>query len=345
MIEIFIFAIIFFLSYTGVEKFRLWSLRENLIDVPNERSSHSVPKPRGGGLLIVALSLLAYILYAFFWTANFTPSYLIGAAGVALVSWLDDRRSVAFGWRLLTHSLAAAIVIYELGYWEKPYMPEFNNLALGVGGVLLTFFWIVWMTNAYNFMDGIDGLAGIQAVSAGIGWSIVGKLLGFEQTAFYGGVLAFSSLGFLIHNWSPAKIFMGDVGSAFLGYTFAVMPLLARRENSADTDFLPLIAVVLLWLFLFDTLATLFRRLLKKQKIWRAHREHLYQRMIIGGNSHRSVAILYGALSMFNLIMLVLWVAYEKNFGYIIGFIILAESAVLVLIVRKPSTDLLKKRL
>jgi UDP-N-acetylmuramyl pentapeptide phosphotransferase/UDP-N-acetylglucosamine-1-phosphate transferase len=195
---------------------------------------------------------------------------------------------------------------------------------LNIFGSIATFFWIVWLTNAFNFMDGIDGLAGMQAVAAGIGWLVVGKISGFESVSVLGGILAFSSLGFLLQNWHPAKVFMGDVGSAFLGFSFAVLPLIAEREAANDNStlsFLPLISVSVVWLFLFDTISTFSRRLLKGEKVWQAHREHIYQKLVISGYTHRFVSVLYGATSVLTIIYLIY--APEKKENSVIGFILL----------------------
>jgi UDP-N-acetylmuramyl pentapeptide phosphotransferase/UDP-N-acetylglucosamine-1-phosphate transferase len=180
-------------------------------------------------------------------------------------------------------------------------------------------------------MDGIDGIAGVQALTAGIGWLVVGILLGIEHAGFYGGVIAFSSLGFLIHNWQPAKIFMGDVGSAFLGYSFAVLPLIALKEMNKEQFLLPVIAVTLVSLFVFDSLITLFKRILKREKIWQAHREHIYQKLVISGFSHKFVTTLYAIFSIINLILLIFWIENREFFKDIV-FLIIAFQLICLLI-------------
>lgn len=288
----------FILTYAGVEFFRRWTLRREILDVPNERSSHSVPTPRGGGLVIALVCLVFYAIYAGFVARNFSFGYFAGAILIAVVSWFDDLKSVSSALRFLVHAVGASAAIFSLGYWQKIYLPFIGEIDAGFLGLIITFFWIVWLTNAYNFMDGIDGIAATQALTAGIGWLFVGMLFRLEITGFLGGVLAFASLGFLLHNWQPAKIFMGDVGSAFLGYTFAVLPLTASSEIKENQSLLTVVAVWLVWLFVFDTLYTFFRRLLRGEKFWQAHRSHLYQRLVIAGYSHRAVTILYGILSI-----------------------------------------------
>ncbi len=318
MIEIILFPTIFLLSYFAVEAFRLWSLRRKLLDVPNERSSHDNPTPVGGGLVIVVISLIAYSIHSIFFTGDFFWGYVVGATLVAGVSWLDDLYSVSSIWRFLIHALAALIVIYSVGYFEEFYIPLTQiTQESRVGGMLFTFFWIVWLTNLYNFMDGIDGIAGMQTVTAGIGWMAAGKLLGTDSVEFYAGVLAFSGLGFLIQNWQPARIFMGDVGSAFLGFTYAVMPLLAIKEAVVIPEKRPvllLLAAAFNWLFVFDTLYTFVRRIIEGEKVWRAHRSHLYQKLVVAGFSHQFVALLYGGISILTIVITV-FVMLKENIG------------------------------
>jgi UDP-N-acetylmuramyl pentapeptide phosphotransferase/UDP-N-acetylglucosamine-1-phosphate transferase len=212
-----------------------------------------------------------------------------------MISWIDDLVSVSFIWRFPVHSVAALIVILELGYWHQIYLPFLGVFDLGLWGSLVTFCWIVWVTNAFNFMDGIDGIAGLQAVTAGIGWLVVGTMIGVDSTALYGGIIAFASLGFLIHNWQPAKIFMGDVGSAYLGFSFAVLPLLPSDNSD---PLLPTISILLVFCFLFDTLFTFAKRLFKRERVWEAHQQHIYQRLIFLGYSHKQVSIFYGIISL-----------------------------------------------
>jgi UDP-N-acetylmuramyl pentapeptide phosphotransferase/UDP-N-acetylglucosamine-1-phosphate transferase len=161
----------------------------------------------------------------------------------------------------------------------------------------------VGLTNAYNFMDGIDGIAGGQAVVAGVGWAIVGLLMDLPFVFIFAGLLASTALGFLFHNWPPAKIFMGDVGSAFLGFSFACLAMAgASREPS-----LAIAGVLLVWPFVFDTLFTFFRRLKNRENVFAAHRSHLYQRLVIAGYSHRTVTLIYMGLDVMGLLLALLF--------------------------------------
>ncbi len=318
MFQILLFTTAFWVSYFGVEWFRRWSSKKRIYDIPNERSSHNAPKPRGGGLVFVCASLILYSVFTIVYRGEFEVIYLTAAFSVALISWFDDLFSISFIWRLIVHGFAAFLIIISLGYIDEIYLPFFQRIELGRFGIPLTFVWVIWLTNAYNFMDGIDGIAGAQAVTAGAGWFIVGKMLGYEDIAVYGGILAFSAAGFLIHNWQPSKIFMGDVGSAFLGFTLAVMPLLAKRQGGEKFQFLPVIAVLLVWFFVFDAVYTFFRRLIKRERVWNAHREHIYQKLVIKGFEHKFVALLYTGLSLLLLISIINWLIFGESYLWIV---------------------------
>ncbi|MBA3335028.1 MAG: glycosyltransferase family 4 protein [Acidobacteria bacterium] len=304
MFIIIIYFIIFAVAFLGIKLFLRLNKKWNILDVPNERSSHTRPTPRGGGLVIVLVSLLAYTIYTNFFTREFSWAYFGGAILIVSISWLDDLYSVSSLLRFIVHSIAAGLIVLYLGESQSIYIPFYGLLKSNFCPQIIIFLWIVWLTNAYNFMDGIDALAGMQAVTAGLGWLMVGKILGQETAGFYGGVIAFSSLGFLIFNRYPAKIFMGDVGSAFLGYTFAVFPFLFFRETVIDTAILPVVAILLVWLFVFDTVLTLTRRLFKREKIWQAHRSHIYQRLVAAGVSQVKVTGLYVLISLTIIILI-----------------------------------------
>jgi UDP-N-acetylmuramyl pentapeptide phosphotransferase/UDP-N-acetylglucosamine-1-phosphate transferase len=153
-------------------------------------------------------------------------------------------------------------------------------------------------------MDGIDGIAGGQALVAGSGWAIIGYMSGETFAGLIGVLLAATSLGFLFHNWPPARIFMGDVGSAFIGFTLAVLPIMAGQR---DPRFI-IAGVLLVWPFIFDTSFTLVRRMINKENIFEAHRSHIYQRLVIAGYSHRFVTLIYMGLALTGAILAFLWV-------------------------------------
>ena len=277
-----------------------------IIDIPNERSSHSRPTPRGGGVGLVAMTIFGLVCSQLIWQLTSWQGllfYLGGAALIAVVSWFDDVRSLSAKIRFLAHFIAAGIVIAKWGYWENFSLPMLGTLHLGPLGLLLTLLWVVGLTNAYNFMDGIDGIAGGQALVAGIGWAIIGWMIGDKFMFAIGGLLAASTLGFLFYNWSPAKIFMGDVGSTFLGFSFAAVPLMASTSASITRGFIPLVGLLLIWPFVVDTGFTLLRRLSKGENLFQAHRTHIYQRLAIAGYSHQIVSLLYIGLAIIGSIL------------------------------------------
>lgn len=298
-----------------------WAEHRQILDIPNKRSSHTGPVPRGGGLAIVFFSLVGFVAA---WLINPTwpfwalSTYLFGAALIAVVSWLDDLRPLPNRIRFGAHSIGALLAILGFGYWHTIEIPLAGQLYLGLFGLFVTFLWLVGLTNAYNFMDGIDGIAGGQAVVAGFAWA----LLGWQSSQLLVGILgllaAATSLGFLGHNWPPARIFMGDVGSAFLGYTFAILPIIAAQNDPRSI----LIGVLLVWPFVFDTTFTLFRRLLRGENVFAAHRSHLYQRLVIAGFSHLFVTLLYMGLALVGTILAFLWSMKVNGSDYAISIVL-----------------------
>ena len=286
----------FVLSCVVVAGLRRWAGRR-LLDIPNERSSHVRPVPRGGGLAIVVVVLAGSLLVLPFSGAKATAlqwlMYFSGALLIAAVSWLDDLYSVPPPVRFAVHLVAALLACLAVGAFKQITLPVIGSFSLGIWGWPLALVWIVGLTNAYNFMDGIDGIAGGQAVVAGLGWAIIGWLGGQPMVGSLGLLIAGASAGFLVHNWPPARIFMGDVGSAFIGYMLAVLTLMASQANPVFV----LAGIGLVWPFVFDAALTFFMRLCRGEKVWEAHRSHLYQRLVISGLSHGRVAMFYTGLA------------------------------------------------
>ncbi len=296
----------FLAAYLGVAALRHWAHNGRAVDIPNARSSHTQPTPRGGGLLIVIVTLLGLTIYGLSKSRSLDwgfGAYMAGAIIIAAIGWLDDLQSVPFWLRIIVQSLAAIMIIIFIGYLNDITFPVAGSITLGWRGIPLTFVLIVGLINAYNFMDGIDGLAGIQAVLGGLAWLVVGLTLTATPTAVLGILIAASALGFLLHNWSPARIFMGDVGSTFLGFTFAVLIILNGNEDAL----LAAVGLLFLWPFIFDTSFTLIRRLKRRENIFEAHRTHLYQRLVITGYSHSFVSLLYAGLALVGILLGIAW--------------------------------------
>lgn len=294
-------------SYHAVHEMRCWGERKGMMmDLPNERSLHSRPVVRGGGLPIVCLSLCGWLLGGLLMRPY--PLYMIlayasGAAFIALVGWLDDLRPLPSLLRFAVHGSASLLFIWAFGYPTVIGLPAFGELHMGWLGLPLALFWLVGLTNAYNFMDGADGIAGGQGIIAGLGWFVLGCLSGQQLTALLGLLLAAGCFGFLGHNWAPAKVFMGDVSSTFLGFTFAAAALMASREDPR----LLAAGALLVWPFVFDTLFTLALRLGRGENPASAHRSHLYQRLIIAGLGHSDVSALYMGCAAAGAALAFLW--------------------------------------
>ncbi len=312
-------------SYIGVAAIRRLAERRRILDIPNERSSHTWPTPRGGGLAVVAVVMGGIWIYACLYPPSSWGAltiFTLGAVLIAVISGLDDLHPLPVWVRFMAHGLSALLAILAFGYWHTIGWPGSVGLSLGLFGALLAFLWIVGLTNAYNFMDGIDGIAGGQAVVAGLGWAILGWIGGQPLVGVMGGLIAVASFGFLGHNWPPARIFMGDVGSAFLGYAFASITVLAAQSNPVFM----LAGIALVWPFVFDAVFTFCRRLCRGEKVWEAHRSHLYQRLVISGLSHARVSAIYIGLAMLGLIWALALVLGRRDMA-LIGAIVIPAAA------------------
>ncbi|MCV3285905.1 glycosyltransferase family 4 protein [Aeromonas veronii] len=292
------FAFVLFLmlcllcSVTGTGLLRRYALN-HLLDQPNHRSSHQVPTPRGGGMAIVATFLLAAPLYvaliplpygishgsfALIWTA---------ALAIALVGFIDDHISLKPRTRLIVQSMAAALVVSAVD--GLPELTFFGwQLDLAWFGYLLAWLGMIWFINLYNFMDGIDGLAAGEAVVVCLFMALFHYLVGGEgASASLILLLGVSAAGFLCWNFPPARIFMGDGGSGFLGLMLASLMLL-------DAAFAPQFLwawLVMLGVFVVDATWTLLNRFRLKCRLSEAHRTHGYQYLARRWQSHRNVTL------------------------------------------------------
>jgi UDP-N-acetylmuramyl pentapeptide phosphotransferase/UDP-N-acetylglucosamine-1-phosphate transferase len=256
--------------------------RQDMLDYPNERSSHIAPTPRGGGIAMTGSVLLAWIALGHAGLVGSSViSIVIGATLLAVVSWIDDLRGLSPGVRLVVQGVAVTIGILGLpaassglSAWSGP------ALYFAATGLI----W-VWWINLFNFMDGIDGLAVSEAAAICAGlllFTVVGD--GADQTgALLAAGIVGAAVGFLVWNWSPARIFLGDVGSVPLGYLsgFLLLDLAVRGRWK--------IALILPLYFLADATITLFCRLLRGERVWEPHRQHFYQRAVRNGLGHSAV--------------------------------------------------------
>jgi Fuc2NAc and GlcNAc transferase len=276
-------------------RLRKYALANSLIDVPNNRSSHVVPTPRGGGVSIVLSFMLLLPVLGYSEVLSWHSIWaLLGAgAGVAIIGFLDDHGHIAARWRLLGHFGAAAWVLFWLG-GLAPITLFGVTVDLGWLGSVLAVLYLVWMLNLYNFMDGIDGLASLEAISVCIGAALLYWLSGSQYLIWAPLLLAFAVAGFLYWNFPPARIFMGDAGSGFLGIVLGTLSLQGAWEHS-DLFWGWLI---LLGAFIVDATVTLIHRLLRREKVYEAHRSHAYQFASRRYGAHLPVTITVGLINL-----------------------------------------------
>lgn len=250
--------------------------------------------PRGGGLAIVLpLLLLAGLTLPTDGAACRRMVIPVAAAtGVAVISLVDDIRTVAVPVRLAVHVAMAALTIAVLGPIEAISAGPWGTLSFGFASWPLTLVWIVGMTNAFNFMDGVDAMAGVTTAVASMAAAAAAWLVGEPNVCALACVLGGASLGFLTVNWPPARIFMGDVGSTFCGFLLATIPLMTTATSEPRVG---LIVALAASPFVLDTAVTLVRRLLRCENIFQPHRSHYYQRLVLAGWPHGMVSCLYGA--------------------------------------------------
>jgi UDP-N-acetylmuramyl pentapeptide phosphotransferase/UDP-N-acetylglucosamine-1-phosphate transferase len=250
--------------------------RRGILDYPNERSLHRVATPRGGGIALTGTVLLVWAALGIGGLVSpVVIGILLGTLLVAIVSWIDDLRGLSPALRLAVQALAVAMGLVALPPGGNPLAaalgPGLYRLATGVA-------WLWWL-NLFNFMDGLDGLAGSEAAALGLGLLLFGAAgVGLDpQLAWLAGAILGAAFGFLVWNWPPAKIFLGDVGSTTAGYLTGFLLLAVAAAGHWQ------VALVLPLYFLADATITLARRLLRGERPWRAHREHFYQLAVARG--------------------------------------------------------------
>jgi Fuc2NAc and GlcNAc transferase len=308
------------------------SLRAGVVDVPNERSSHTRVTPRGGGIGIILALAMAFVTAGLMipgvWPDPW-PHLAIAAAVIAFISVVDDVRPLPAAIRLLVHLGIGAWAVAKIGFGDSS---EFSNVETVIWSSIATI-WVAGLINAYNFMDGIDGMAGTQAVIAGAGWLAMALALGESTVAVVAALIVAASCGFLLHNWHPARIFMGDVGSAFLGFTFAVIPLVVGQNFA----WAYVAGVLMVWPFVFDVIVTFIRRAAAGENVLRAHRSHLYQRLVATGFGHAPVTLLYGGLASVGVVVATAgsWVGSAETPGTV--FVVIT-AVLLYLVVRRQES-------
>jgi len=274
-------ALVLVASFAGTGLVLRFLSDRAILDHPNERSSHTRPTPKGAGLAIVPIVAAAW-LWAGWATGNaHAAPAIVGALALGALSWLDDLKGLSPLARLAGQAFAVAAVLFAAplpGPVFGGLLPHWLDLA--AAGLA----WL-WFVNLFNFMDGIDGIAGVETAALGLGTALVTVMAGLPPAyLLYGVAVACAALGFLRWNWQPARIFLGDVGSVPLGFLLGWLLLaLAAAGQWAAALILPLY-------YLADATVTLLRRGLRGEPVWRAHRQHFYQLAVGRGLSHAEVA-------------------------------------------------------
>ncbi|WP_454864993.1 MraY family glycosyltransferase [Pseudomonas rhizophila] len=267
---------------------RRYALSKSLMDVPNERSSHKVATPRGGGLAIVVSFLLSLPVLESLSLMPAPALYsLLGSGGlVAVIGFADDHGHIAARWRLLGHFVAALWALYWLN-GLPPVILFGITVDMGWFGTILALIYLVWMLNLYNFMDGIDGIASVEAITVCLGMCVVYWAIGNLDLVAAPLMLSVAVAGFFFWNFPPAKIFMGDVGSGFLGMIFGGLAIQASWSDPK----LMWSWIILLGVFIVDSTWTLLSRLINGKKIYEAHCTHGYQHASKISGSHLKVTL------------------------------------------------------
>lgn len=291
MLSLFIF---FLLAFAMTYFMRAYALKKNIIDNPNERSSHSVPTPRGGGVAVVCSYLLALAVLIYSQQLEVYTGLTLIIAGfiIALLGFLDDHGHINAMVRLAIHFLVAIGVVFSLGGFSE--VTIFNGFELGFVANIIAVLFLVWLLNLYNFMDGINGIASVEAITTTASMAILYLLLHTSLNSDILWLLAACVFGFLLWNFPKAKIFMGDACSGFLGLILGILALIALKENLA----LFCAWIICLGVFVVDATFTLLRRMLTGYKMYDAHRSHSYQIISRRWGSHTPVTLIVATINL-----------------------------------------------
>jgi Fuc2NAc and GlcNAc transferase len=325
-LELWLTPLVFIVATAGTVVLRRYG-EQRLLDVPNDRSSHARPVPRGGGVAIVLAFLAGVVTLR---AAGGLPTallvaLLVGGGLIAAVGFWDDHVSLSARLRFSLHVAAAVLATWLIGPIEQLplldstwHLPEWLAWPVSVLA-------IVWLLNLYNFMDGIDGIAAGEAVTVALGAALIAFSIGAHVPGLY--LLAAAAAGFLVFNWPPARIFMGDAGSGFLGYVFGVFLLYSTRE---DPQFL-WVWLILLAVFWIDATLTLSRRFLAGERWHAPHRSHAYQHAAVLLRSHLPVTLSVIGINVLVLVPLATLAALLPRHAYAIALGSLALMAAIAL--------------
>ncbi len=306
----------FFISVLTIKFSLIIIAKTNTIDTPNERSNHFDPTPKGAGIGIILSLLIVYYIFLPINDLIFTSSIL----SLCLMSFINDNINISIIFRLFIHILLS---LFVLMFWQPLLnLSLLNDIIPNWLGTILIILFIIWMTNLYNFMDGIDGISCVQCIIIGIG---VGSCLFYSEGInkienLLSGFLVGSSIAFLIWNWHPARVFLGDAGSIPIGFINAILALLLFKNGFWY------VALILNNYYLADSSITLIKRIMKKEKPWQAHKSHFYQKAIKNGNTHSNVCFFIAIHGILLIVLSLFATIYPNNFNILFSILISSLS-------------------
>ncbi len=298
----------------GVALFRLTALRLHIVDVPNSRSMHHLPTPRGGGMVVVVVWVIACTIGAY-QGAGLLPILLIllAISTVSIVGAFDDFYSIGIKFRLSIQFLMALLAVFSEGMIDITFGP---TVILESGIILngLTVIGLVWLLNLFNFMDGTDGLAACESLFIAIAGGSFLFWIGDVVTARWLFYLVACMLGFLVWNFPPARVFMGDSGSSFLGFFFGIVAITTHNTGSATIWFW----LILMGVFIVDATFTLLRRFLRGERVYEAHKTHAFQRVASRYKSHLTVMLATITFNILWLLPMALLSQWHRDWGFLL---------------------------
>jgi UDP-N-acetylmuramyl pentapeptide phosphotransferase/UDP-N-acetylglucosamine-1-phosphate transferase len=290
--------VVFVVTAVFVDVMILLATRLRLVDVPSGRSAHSLPTARGGGMPMVLTACVASAAVCFRWPAYAFPvamGVILPSFVIAVVGFWDDIRPLRATLRLVVQIGVAVGVVFVVGPVRGLHLPALPFVDFGWLAWPLSVVWVVGCINAFNFMDGSDGMAALGAVAVAAGFAAIAFSDGDFPVVLLASFVGAAAAGFLVFNWSPARVFMGDVGSAFLGTFFSALTLF-DVTGSTEKVFLPLAMAA--WPYIYDPLLSVIRRVCTGHNPLVPHREFLFHRLVRSGVSHATVAVLYAVLAL-----------------------------------------------
>jgi Fuc2NAc and GlcNAc transferase len=320
----------FLVALIGTGIVRRHALARNVLDLPNERSSHNLPTPRGGGLAIVIAATMTFVGLASLGVlrVDVLLSLIGGSIAVAIVGLLDDHQQLPVRVRLATHFAAALWALMWLG-GLPPLRIGDQIVKLGWGGYVFGALGIVWAVNLFNFMDGIDGIAASEAMFVAWGGALLAVVAGTSGAVPEAGLAVGAACGgFLLFNWPPARIFLGDVGSGYLGYVIGVLAVAATRDIPAALW----VWLILGGVFFVDATVTLIRRLIRGDRVYEAHRSHAYQWLARRWGSHGRVTVAVLLTDVFWLLPCAVFATLHPSLGAVTTLVALAPLLAIALI-------------